>query len=223
MTGLIPDGAPVATRLLEDDPDQDLRGPVAAIGSLWAASVVMQVLAHSSLLLAVMGALSGTLVLIAVLPHGVLYRRSITVGGGSVLFRGLLRRRSILFEHVGSLVASMDGPDPQLLVLSVYGDVVGAPPCLPAARPRGAPASGGPGSEGCGRSRPRCIGKDRNARRSGTSAGANYQPGRGDVRDRPQRPHEIGAPRSSVRSLRQLVAHRLECVFAVMPHCHRHR
>lgn len=102
----------------------NLRGPVAAVGCLWTASVVMRVLAHSSVLLAVMGALSGTLVLVAVLPYGALYHRSITIGGGSVLFRGLLRRRSILLEDVGSLVASMDGPDPLLLVLNLDGDLV---------------------------------------------------------------------------------------------------
>jgi hypothetical protein len=103
---------------------RNLGGAAAAVGGLWAASVVLRVLAHSSALLAVAGALSAGLVLVALLPYGALFHRSITVRNGRVLFCGLLKHRSIALEEVGSLVASLAGPDPQLLVLNVDGNFV---------------------------------------------------------------------------------------------------
>jgi hypothetical protein len=102
---------------------RNLGGAVVAVGGLWAASVAVRVLAHSSALLAVVGALTVALALVGLLPYGALYHRSITVRNGRVLFRGLLRHRSIPLDEVGSLVASK-GPDPQLLVLNVDGDLV---------------------------------------------------------------------------------------------------
>lgn len=103
---------------------RNVYGPVSVVAGLMAVSVLLRVVAHSSVFLGVAAALVTSVILVALLPYSALVHRSITVGEGRLVLRGLLRSKSIRFEDVGLFSVSKIGPDPQLRVIDVSGETV---------------------------------------------------------------------------------------------------
>ncbi len=103
---------------------QNLVGPVLVIAGLMGVSVLLRVVARSDSWRAVLGGLLACLALVVALPYAARIHRSIILREGVLVFEGILRRKTIRLEAIGLLSVSAQGPDPQLRVIDVSGELV---------------------------------------------------------------------------------------------------